>query len=188
MEPSEIIRDAVKAVEDADVPDDLRAAAFDWAVKLLTDEVTSQSDSSGGPGTEVERASAQPAGPLAAAASRLGVPRAIFDDVFHSDGDSIGVGLAASRFDKTRSGGTRQLALLIAAARQAAGLEEWTPTTAIREVCRDYGKFDSANFASTLRTMGDVFNFRGRGHQLEVRLTRPGYERAAQLIQELAGA
>lgn len=189
MEPSELLRQAVKAVEDAEVPDDLRVAAFERAVELLSGLaspgialVPARSSAA------VSTASAVPGGLFDQAAQRLGVPREVLEDVFHTDGDEIGIGLAASRFDKSKSGGTRQLALLVAAARQAAGLEEWTSTGVIREVCRDYGKFDSANFASTIRGMGDVFNFRGRGHQLDVKLTRPGYERAGELLQGLTSA
>lgn len=44
-----------------------------------------------------------------------------------------------------------------------------------------------ANFATTIKRMGHVFSFRGRARQLEVRLTRPGFEYAADLVRQLGG-
>lgn len=86
-----------------------------------------------------------------------------------------------------RAVGTQQIALLVPAGRQPGGWEEWTPIERIREVCRDYGRFDVATFASTVKRMGDLFSFRGRARQLELRLTRPGFEQAGELACELSG-
>jgi hypothetical protein len=118
-------------------------------------------------------------------ADRLRLDLETVSDVYHLDGDELGIGIAPSRLDPRKAVGTKQIALLVAAGRQAGSWEEWTPVRVIRETARDFGRFDSSNFATTIKDMGDVLNIRGRGRQVEVRVTRPGYERAAHLIGEL---
>jgi hypothetical protein len=184
MELTEALRRALSAVEEADVPDDLRDKAFEKAFDWLTRE-------SGGPAvsSNIQRdleVRTPSIGPLRQLANKLGLDPAVIEDVFYEEDGEIGIGIAASRLDRSKSGGTRQLALLVAAARQGSGQEEWTSSPEIRRVCADYGRFDSANFATTIRSMGTVFSYRGKGHSLEIRLTRPGMEQASALVGELA--
>lgn len=185
MDLVEAIKSALKAVDEAGVPEDLREKAFEKAFEWTTQgrEPASESGDNNA-GRAATRAST---GRLPQIAEKLRIDPAIVEDVFFEDDGEVGVGIAASSLDHSKSGATRQLALLVAASRQASGLEEWTPSSAIRAVCTDYGRFDTANFASTLRSMGPVFSYRGKGQNLEVRLTRPGIERAADLVHELGG-
>jgi len=82
---------------------------------------------------------------------------------------------------------TRQLGQLVAAARQAAGLEEWTSATTIRVVVQDYGRLDRGNFAVTLQQLDNACLIRGKGKQREVKVTRPGLENTAELLRTMAG-
>jgi hypothetical protein len=75
----------------------------------------------------------------------------------------------------------KAIALLVAAGRQAAGMEEWTQATAIREVCRNFGVLDVANFATEVASLGDVFLVRGKGQSREFKVTRHGYEEAGRM-------
>jgi hypothetical protein len=189
-EVKQLMKDAVKAIEEANVPDDLRVTAFEKSF----DALLGATEAKGVPAELEEpappaRRTAPTAGPsLASIASRLGVDGELVDEIFYEDGDFLALALAPSRFDPRKAAATQQIALLLAAGRQAGGWEEWTAVGVIREVCRDYGRFDVANFATTIKRMGDVFNFRGRARQLEVRVTRPGYEQAADLVRALGGA
>jgi hypothetical protein len=185
MDLVDAIKSALKAVEDAKVPEDLREKAFEKAFDWTTQDRKSSSEAFDKDGGTAARSPSR--GPLAQIAEKLRIDPAVVEDVFFEDDGEVGVGIAASSLEPSKSGATRQLALLVAASRQASGLEEWTPSAAIRAVCTDYGRFDTANFASTLRGMGPVFSYRGKGQNLELRLTRPGIEQAADLVQELGG-
>ena len=191
MTPDEVkqmIKDAVKAVEEANVPDDLRVAAFEKSVDALIG--AGDLDVADASPREARPPAAATNGPsLAAVASRLGLDLGLVEEVYYVDDNELGLALAPSKFPSKKAAGTMQIALLFAAGRQAGGWEEWTPVGSIRAACRDYGRFDAANFATTIKRMGSVFSFRGKARQLEVRVTRPGYEQAAELARDLsAGA
>jgi hypothetical protein len=184
------MKEAVKVVEQAGVPEDLRVAAFEKSFEALIGH--------GGVSSSVEAQAnvARPTvtegpsdGPsLAAIGARLGLDEALAEEIYQVDDSGPGLILAQSRFHATKAAGTQQIALLLAAGRQAGGWEEWTSVAPIRAAARDYGRFDPANFATTIKRMGDVFGFRGKGRKLEVRVTRPGYDRAGLLARDLSGA
>jgi hypothetical protein len=181
--------EAVKAVEGANVPDDLRVMAFEKSLEALMGAAGLET---GTPERQVASGSTDVAVPvdgpsLPTIAARLNLDLELVNELYYVDGDSLNLALAASKLDPKKAAGTQQIAILVAAGRQAGGWDEWTAVARIRAVSRDYGRFDEANFASTIKRMGDVFSFRGRPRQLEVRLTRPGYERAADLARELGG-
>lgn len=121
-------------------------------------------------------------------AAKLDLPADTLGEVFHVEGEELTIVLARSKFEETRTGATRQLALLIAAGRQAGGWDEqWTATSVIREVVDDFGRLDSANFASTIREMQEVFSFSGNRQSLRVKVRRHGYDEATTLVRSLAG-
>jgi hypothetical protein len=182
----ELLREAVQAVEEAGVPEDLRVAAFEQAFATILgptealERPPKERTASPTDGTDGDR--------VGTLAGRLGLDPAIIEDVYYVDNDDLGLSLAPSRFDARKAPGTKQIALLVAAGRQGGGWEEWTPLRTIREAVRDYGRLDQANFATTIKNMGHAFNLRGRGRQVEVRVTRPGFEQAAQLIRDITEA
>ena len=120
-------------------------------------------------------------------ADRLHVDRAVVADVFDDSDGAIDVIVAPRKLDATKARATKQLALLVAAARQAADLEEWTDVDEIRRLAEDYKKYDSANFASAIKEMQDDFRFKQVGRKITVKLGRPGWDRAAELVNKLAG-
>lgn len=95
--------------------------------------------------------------------------------------------ISSKRIAQNKAKAARQIAQLIAAARQSAGLEEWTSVGTIRQVVSDYGRLDSSNFAASLQQMDDVAVLRGKGLQREIKITRPGIEATAELVRSLAG-
>jgi hypothetical protein len=196
-EVTDVMKEAVKAVEEAGVPDDLRETAFQKVFEaLMALHLSELQSAERGPEGETGRSRADAplggsgggGGPsLQSIAARLGLDVELVEEIFYVDGDVLGLAIAPSKFDAKKAAATQEIALLLAAGRQSGGWEEWTPVGAVREACRDYGRFDVANFATTIKRMGDVFSFRGRARQLEVRVTRPGYEKAGLLARELSG-
>lgn len=191
MELHEMLAAAQKAVEEAGVADDLREVAFEKALEILTTGgiVAGEGRMLSGAGQAISpddsQGSSSPPSLVQRLASRLGVSEIEAGEIFFERDGDLDVTAPSSRLDSSKKGGTEQLALLLASGRQAAGLEEWTHSSRIREVCNFYGKFDSNNFAYTLSKMDDVFQIRGRGQDREVRVKLPGFERAAELVREL---
>jgi hypothetical protein len=96
--------------------------------------------------------------------------------------------VSAKKLPANKSLAAKHLAQLVAAARQAAGLEEWTQVGTIRTVVQEYGRLDSGNFASSIKEMDKVCLIRGSGLKREVKVTKPGFEMTGDLIREIAGA
>lgn len=193
--PEEIktmMMEVVKALDEAGVPDDLRVTAFEKAFDAMMGPTVNASEAPDRtldqrPGDGSGNAETTNGPSLAAIARRLGLDPELVGEIYYVEGDALGLAIASSKLHPKKAAATQQIALLVAAGRQAGGWDEWTPVGRIREVARDYGRFDVANFAGTIKRMGEAFSFRGRGRDVEVRLTRPGYEQAATLARELSG-
>lgn len=181
MEIVEILRAANEAVQEADLPAELKPVAFQSAIDLIA--AGAGSATSDGAHSRNEETSTT----LGRIASKLNLPLEVVQDVYFDDGDDVGIGVASSALPSRKAAATKQLARLVAVGQQAGGLAEWTPVDQIRRVCVDFGRHDDSNFAATIQEMGDEFQIRGSRRQREVRVKRPALERAADLIQQLAG-
>jgi hypothetical protein len=185
MELAEALKRAAQIVEEAQLPSDLRAAAFSKAVDSLVGPASpapsAQSSGSAQPGTHSGVSG------LLAVSQKLGVTAEVADEVYDLRDGRLDVILGFSRIAAGAAAGARQLAVLVAAGRQAIGIDGdgWTPVSEIRDICKEFNKFDSANFASTIVGMDQWFSVSGSGPARKIRLTRAGWEHAAQLIAEL---
>lgn len=99
----------------------------------------------------------------------------------------LGYVISARRLASDKANATRQLAAIVAAGRQAAGLEDWTPVTVVREVVHDFGKLDGANFAGYIAKMDkdDAYLVRGKGANREIKVTRSGLEPVGEMLTSL---
>ncbi|MEA2640054.1 MAG: hypothetical protein QOF51_1448 [Chloroflexota bacterium] len=186
-EAVETVQAAVRVVEDAEVPPELKRVAFESAVRLL---------GGAAPPAEVEEPKASPsrAGPTSATtdvadrvAERLRVDREDVLRVLDFDADGVHVMAPRSRFGRQKSLATQQLAWLVVAARQASGMDpDWTSQQHLREAAEQLGVADPSNFALHMKRLEGV-RTRGSGRSGEVRMNAVGYEKAAVLIRQLAG-
>jgi hypothetical protein len=176
MDTKEILVEAARIVDDIGLPDELRAVGFGKAIDLVARAKAPPGDAS-----YVETSDE-----LGSIALKLGLPEESVHGIYHRDGDALGIGVAPVMLEKSPARATKQLALLLAAGRQAGGYDEgWTTVGRIRDVCREFGRLDAPNFAGSITEMTDVFTFRGKGTKREVHLTQPGWERARDLIRSL---
>lgn len=182
---------AMQIVDEANLPPALQPIAFRKVLDLLSSssEAASAAAPSGrsSPSLTASPQEGMEGLVLDRIAKKLGVSTDQVRDVYFLESETLRLAVASSSFSKSVSEGARQIAILLAAGRQAGDLEPegWTPSAVIRRACEEYGKFDVGNFGKTLSAMGDVFQMKGRGAAREVRMKVPGYERAARLIREL---
>jgi hypothetical protein len=190
---TQILRQALAAVKDAGVPPELQPTALEKAVDLLAGAGASTGSP---PLAQTEPVRREPGGtigggavPLDMIAEGLGLSREVVEEVYHYDADDgLKIVLGTTRFARAMSAATKQLALLLAAGRQAAGIEEWTSFTDIRELAKEFGRFDSANFSTTIKDMPDAFMFKGSTtSDRSVKVNRRGREDAAAMITVLTG-
>lgn len=181
-----VLKSAASAVEAAGIPDDLRVAAFKVAAGLLSADA-------GGPVRAAlptsDNSQTSSAGSLSLIAQRLKLDEAVVGEIFDVSPDGeLALVIGASKLEKAKAAATKQIALLVAAGRQAAGLDQdWTPMSVIRPIVTDFGRYDGPNFATAIREMDDHCAFRGKGQQREIKVNRQGFEAAAEIIKRLAG-
>ena len=186
------IRDAItmarSAVEEADLPEQWQERAFGEVLKrLLAGDAPTASRPAERAAVAVPGGAVAGSG-LARVAARLTVPENALADVFAVEDDSVTLHVASGKIAPTKSRATREVALLMSAARQAAGIDEsWTDVSHVRDALSQYSRYDISNFSKYLRETGDLFNFRGKPVQ-QLRLTRPGWEAAAELVKTLTGS
>lgn len=121
-------------------------------------------------------------------AARLRLDREIVGEVFDETDGKIDIIVPPRKLATAKAPAVKQLALLVAVARQGADVEEWTDADEIRGFVEDFKRYDQANFASTLKQMDDIFRFKQSGRKITMKLSRPGWDRAVELITKLAGA
>ena len=166
-----------------DLEQDLRPVAFakllEWIDHAVSPDVPAP-DTSGGDG----RAQADRWG-NSLIASGLDVDAAAVEEVFVERDGRLEPGVPRSSLDRAKTAATRELSTLLVVARQVGEGEEWTPVSAIRGLCEEYGVLDAGNFAATVAAMDDIFQIRGRGQGREVRLRRAGLGVARELLMKL---
>ena len=189
MEVKDILRAAHEAVDAADVPDELRAAAFSKAVDLLSADLRSGANTSSGasPGTPGVQKIEKPTSLMDRIASKLGLDVETVREVYREVDGDVRLIAPSSKLTRGKSAATKQVALLVAAARQAAEIEEFTSADIIRAIADDYRTLDSPNFAAALREMSTTFRFDGTSRNRMLKVSRPGWEEARRLVQELGG-
>jgi hypothetical protein len=183
-----ILREAAAAVAEAGLPAEYEAVGFGKAVELIAGEVAPEPASRGAPPARLASVGTPGSSPdkLASIAAALGVGRELIDETYYLSGDEVGLGITSSQLDEQVGRAAQEVALLVSAARQGAGDDEWTTTAVIRAVADDFSKLNR-HFAEQIDGMGDVFSFSGSGRSRRVKLKRTGYERAAALVRRLQG-
>jgi hypothetical protein len=191
---SDILASAVAAVDRANVPTDLRAAAFTAALRLLADEEpaaagrdvpalrrpTNQPPPGGAPTTSSSSLLETVAAGLELDPSKIGK---LFAE---KDGEPELI-LKTRELPTAKSEAAQELSLVVMAARQLGGVEEYTEAEVLRSVCRRYGKFDSANFATHMKKLDNLIITKGRGVNVQRKLTQPGVEEASRLATKYLG-
>lgn len=188
---SVVLERTLAALDAAGVPEELSSIAFERVFDLVSrdvlgvspDEPSGQPSDQGG-GVQFRGHEGEEDG-LSRIAAQLKLERQLVEEVYGLKGDELELHPPATYLDKSRAGGTKEIALVVAAGRQAAGLEERTPHAEIRKWCDHYGRLDSSNFATTLGDMDSFFRTTGSPRKREVQLRHAGWEAAARVVRKL---
>jgi len=179
-----ILADAVKAVTDAKVPDDLKSIAFEKAVDLLAARISPQPAAPQSAGGATSAAPTAVGSQLDRLAARFGLAHDVVEGVFAEGRNGLQVNVRPERLSRSKSAGARELAMLVAAMHQAES-DDPTPVEEIRRVVEEYSRYDQPNFASSLAAMKGPFLVSGPSRARTFKLTRPGWQQAADLVREL---
>jgi hypothetical protein len=193
--PRDVLIATLRDVAETNVPEELREIAFGKMFDLRAGTVRSVEATraggeagSGGP-VPARRGELDAGGdPLARIAQRLGVDVETVAEVFDVHDGEVELIIPAGKLPSRVATATKQIALLVAGGRQAAGAEDWTSIDEIRGVCAYFRRLDSPNFAKTIKEMDDVLNFRNPSpRKIHVRLARQGWEQLADDVRRLGG-
>ncbi|MDQ6775854.1 MAG: hypothetical protein M3071_06475 [Actinomycetota bacterium] len=191
----EVLKEVLAALDQANVPEDLRevafAKAFDHAAGAASAASPTGPASAASPpattGTGGDQA-ADRAGAFARIADKLAITTEQAAHVFDIDEDGVHLTVPHSAFDSKKRTAMQQVMRIVAAARQAIDLEEFTATRFLRAACEDRGVLDSGNFSSALAGIdGDGIRVKGAGSSREIKLNAKGYAVAGEIVKQLAG-
>lgn len=185
MEIDQALLAAKQAVEAANLPEKFQERAFGEVLRSLLGE---RSAGHQVPATPQQLTGVGSGSSLQRLAVRFGVPEDALADVIAVEDDNVTLHVASVKLPTIKSRATREVALLVAAARQGAGIDDgWTEIGYIRDALAQYNRYDQGNFAKYIRETQDVFNLRGKPIS-QLRLTRPGWEAATELVRALTGS
>lgn len=191
MDVTNILKSALRAVDDAGIPGELKSLAFEKAVDLLSGGpvlVRRQEEPQRPPTLEgAPTAGDVPDSLVGRIATKLKLDLGTVEEVYHVEGDDLKVVAHRSKLNSSKMQGTKELALIVVAGRIAAGLDEQVLAEQIRTVADDYGRYDSANFARSIGEMDEDFRKSGTARRRSLSLRKAGWDHAAELVKRLGG-
>lgn len=182
---SDLLRQAVDAVERAGIDNGLRPVAFSAAIELLRGSPT------GDVRPAAVRASGNGAPPgsslLEVAATKLEISLQQAEVIYEEDDGALHLIIKRDMLPDSRrlAAAMRDVSLLVSAGRQAAGIDEWTSFKQLRDECEELKVLDGTNFSTEIKRL--PARFQGTRTNQELKLTRHGYAEAARLIRRIGG-
>ena len=186
---SDHLKEALNDVQNAQIPEVLMPLAFEEALRLRGGKPGAQPKDSSGSGSQGSNGGQPSAvdGDLSDIATRFGVDLNAINEVFVQKDGEVHLAIGSKAIASGKATGTKEIALLVAGARQAIGSEDWTTVNAIRDECKHYGRYDASNYGSTITEMENLFQFTGKGQSREVKMRQPAWEEAGELVRRLVG-
>jgi hypothetical protein len=191
MPVREILQAAVQAVEEAQIPEDLRVVAFGKAVDLVaTDAVDSGVGPRTAQGTPGRTSSG--GGPvfserLQTIANALGVSGAQIEMIYTEHGDALQVVADPNDLGSSTKERAKSIALLIAGGRQLGRWDEGaTSDELVRHEVDRLGLYDSTNYAKHVKELTAWFNVNGAGRTATYKLKYAGRQHLKDLAARLA--
>jgi hypothetical protein len=141
---TDLLADAVAAVEAANVPEGLREAAFTGALQLLAGEqlAVARSGAVEPPSAEQIAPRSDPVGAGSSVLDRVAAGLELDSSkvvrLFDEKDGAPELIVKAKDLPTAKSDAARDIALLVMAARQLGGIEEYTEANVLRDACKRY--------------------------------------------------
>jgi len=185
------LTEALAAVENTSIPDDLRAVAFASAFWVARAGLEPPPPTQAGPTPPGQTPPAEPvdpnAGPEAKIANKLKISTDDVEFTYEINGEDVAFAVPPSHLASMKKDAIAQIAYVLSAGRQAAGIESETSGRLLKETCDDCARTDT-NFSRILGALhGEGLIVRGAGQAATIKVNRDGYERAAATIKQLRG-
>lgn len=193
MEATEILRKALQAVDDAEVPEDLRELAFAKAVDLYagTDRPSIRRRAGGRPEEEPSPPPAHDDEELSPGLRKVrdfyGMSDDQLTDWFEEDeSGEIHLLHAPENLANDNANLVRVTCLLLGCARKVGGYDDSvTHYETFRSAIDDMGLYDSGNFSKQVAKMTEWFTVNGKSTKMSFRLKPGGRAIAKEKLREL---
>jgi hypothetical protein len=185
------LREASEAIAAAKVPAKLQEIAFAKSIDHLlgtpTHGVQTPGRQAAGTGHQTTSKGAAQGGGLGKIAAKLKVSDEFIERVYAVEGEAVHLGVARKSLADSRKAATQEVAYLIAAGRQAAGIEDSTLASVIRDICEEVGVLDGNNYAAAIAELqGLGFLIKGSGKGRQLKINGVGYDKASEIVTRVA--
>ena len=185
------LREATEAIAAAKVPANLREIAFAKSLDHLLGARTQPQLREAKESTPKELVSSAKSDSTGSALSKIAAALNMDVDtverVFEAEGDEIHIIVAPKALASAKQTATRELAYLVSASRQAAGIEDQTAAATIKDVCDHFGVLDTNNFGGAITKLGgEGLRISGSGESRHLKINKVGYEKASEIVARVA--
>lgn len=189
MKLDKILEEALKAMDQAKVPEDLRSAALPALINLqarfksvkYTDEQSKIDQKS--KSAEETTISAS----LGKISKTLGIPLNRIDMIYDEHEDNLQVVADPADLGSTAKERAKSVALLLAGGRQLGGWDiTTTPDSIIREELNRVGVYDPTNYSKHAKELTSWFNVNGSGKKATFKLKYQGRQALKEMTGQLA--
>jgi hypothetical protein len=186
MGPVDLLKQAVAAVDEANVPQDLREIAFTKVLELLQ----GNSDSPQARNVQFIPGKAADLEPkaLSQIASKIGIEPDLLDRVFEEGEDGLIFSGDAKALGSTKAKMVQGIVLLILAGRRWSGLDNGLNTSdeIVRAEVDRNSLLDVTNYGKHISALKPYVTITGTGKKAIYKIKHDGLERAKQIAQSLA--
>lgn len=181
----EALKATVAALDEANVPDELREVAFTAILSSYLGttppkppDAFTPDDSEGGSDDDSA---------LGKIAALLKADVSAIERVFDVDEDGVHILASRTTLASSKQEAQRQITYLVAAAERASG-SEWTESKSVRAACDDRGVLDGNFSASVEALRGEGVRINGTGQAKKFKLNNVGVEKATEIVKEITGS
>lgn len=114
----------------------------------------------------------------------LGMTVDEISEIYYFDGENLKLLVDRKQLPNSASSGTQHIAALVAAGRQAMGLDEnGTKFELIKPALKTHNVFNAKNWTTYVKKLGSKFIYDGTGKQQTIKLTHKAYDVVADIAR-----
>lgn len=189
-----LAQEAYTAIKDLEAADEYKLAGYKVILSsLIGSPVRAQTNpaqaADPASGSRPKRATAHDSGDWTGKiADALGMTSDEIAEIYYYDGENLKLLVGRKQLPSSASSGTQHVAALIAAGRQAMGLDEnGTEFELIKPALKTHNVFNLKNWTTYIKQLGSKFIYDGTGKQQTIKLTNKAYDAVADIARTYVG-